>query len=230
MSTDHDLLVISKFKNSRLYRILQTKKLREWAEITQVSIGGLCGYASLTKSPFRNSSTQNRKCSGYRDALPIHEFLPSALRIAFAMSVTPEWLFPVDLYSLHLPRQVEREYDSSTILTLQSAAAHNLLPSPAPLEDHVSARELRQSLLVQLSQMRPREEAIIKMRFGLDGKGERTLDELAAIFGVHRNRIQQIEIRVLRILRHPSHSKHLKEFFYGLHGDDKQSPSQEFRQ
>ena len=59
----------------------------------------------------------------------------------------------------------------------------------------------------------PREEKVIKMRFGIDVASEHTLEEVGKDFSVTRERIRQIEVKALRKLRHPSRSKKLRAFF-----------------
>ena len=59
----------------------------------------------------------------------------------------------------------------------------------------------------------PREEKIIRMRFGMEDGSEHTLEEVGRAFSVTRERIRQIEAKALRKLRHPSHSQKLKSFF-----------------
>jgi len=63
-----------------------------------------------------------------------------------------------------------------------------------------------------LKTLTPREEAIIRMRFGLDDDSERTLDQVGQVFAVTRERIRQIEAKVLRKLRHPLRSGRLRSF------------------
>ena len=63
-----------------------------------------------------------------------------------------------------------------------------------------------------LKTLTPREEKVIKMRFGLDDGSEHTLEEVGQSFAVTRERIRQIEAKALRKLRHPSRSKQLKSF------------------
>ena len=60
--------------------------------------------------------------------------------------------------------------------------------------------------------MSPREEKIIKMRFGLQDGSEHTLEEVGQQFAVTRERIRQIEAKALRKLRHPSRSEKLRSF------------------
>jgi RNA polymerase primary sigma factor len=67
-----------------------------------------------------------------------------------------------------------------------------------------------------LQTLSPREEKVIRLRFGLDHEGrERTLEEVGADFQVTRERIRQIEVKALRKLRHPSRARMLKNFIEG---------------
>jgi DNA-directed RNA polymerase sigma subunit (sigma70/sigma32) len=61
----------------------------------------------------------------------------------------------------------------------------------------------------------PREERVIKMRFGIGDGSEHTLEEVGQSFQVTRERIRQIEAKALRKLRHPSRSRKLKAFLEG---------------
>jgi RNA polymerase primary sigma factor len=63
-----------------------------------------------------------------------------------------------------------------------------------------------------LKSLTPREEKIIKMRFGLQDGSEHTLEEVGQHFAVTRERIRQIEAKALRKLRHPSRSHRLRTF------------------
>ena len=63
-----------------------------------------------------------------------------------------------------------------------------------------------------LSTLTPREEQVLKLRFGIADGRTRTLEEVGKQFHVTRERIRQIEAKALRKLRHPSRSKKLKDF------------------
>ena len=71
---------------------------------------------------------------------------------------------------------------------------------------------LREQLIEVLDSLTPREQKVLKLRFGLDDGRARTLEEVGKEFEVTRERIRQIEAKALRKLRHPSRSKKLKDF------------------
>lgn len=83
--------------------------------------------------------------------------------------------------------------------------------------DAVVASNLREITDEVLATLTPREEKVIKMRFGLGSTGsEHTLEEVGQHFAVTRERIRQIEAKALRKLRHPSRSRKLKAFLDGV--------------
>ena len=71
---------------------------------------------------------------------------------------------------------------------------------------------LKEQLVEVLSTLTPREEKVLKLRFGIEDGRTRTLEEVGREFNVTRERIRQIEAKALRKLRHPSRSKELKDF------------------
>lgn len=78
--------------------------------------------------------------------------------------------------------------------------------------DSVSTTMLKETLLSVLNSLTPREEKVLRLRYGVDDGRPRTLEEVGREFNVTRERIRQIEAKALRKLRHPSRSKHLKDF------------------
>ena len=83
--------------------------------------------------------------------------------------------------------------------------------APAP-SDVASHTMLKEQLAEVLSTLTPREEKVLRLRFGLEDGRSRTLEEVGKDFNVTRERIRQIEAKALRKLRHPSRSKKLKDF------------------
>jgi len=83
--------------------------------------------------------------------------------------------------------------------------------APAPAES-AAFTLLREQLVDVLQTLTPREEKVLKLRFGLDDGKARTLEEVGREFKVTRERIRQIEAKALRKLRHPSRSKKLRDY------------------
>ncbi|MGG7163846.1 RNA polymerase sigma factor RpoD [Clostridium ihumii] len=83
--------------------------------------------------------------------------------------------------------------------------------APAPAEA-AAFTMLKEQLINQLQTLTPREEKVLRLRFGLDDGRARTLEEVGKEFNVTRERIRQIEAKALRKLRHPSRSKKLKDY------------------
>jgi RNA polymerase primary sigma factor len=84
------------------------------------------------------------------------------------------------------------------------------LPSDAAIQ-----LNLKEQMGCMLRMLTPREERVIKMRFGLDGGSEHTLEQVGQVFAVTRERIRQIEAIALRKLRHPSRSGRFRVFLQG---------------
>lgn len=82
-------------------------------------------------------------------------------------------------------------------------------PAPADAASHILLREQLSEVLHTLT---PREEKVLRLRFGLEDGRSRTLEEVGKEFNVTRERIRQIEAKALRKLRHPSRSKKLRDF------------------
>jgi RNA polymerase primary sigma factor len=83
------------------------------------------------------------------------------------------------------------------------------VPAPA---DAAAFTLLKEQLIDVLDTLTPREEKVLRLRFGLDDGRARTLEEVGKEFNVTRERIRQIEAKALRKLRHPSRSKKLKDY------------------
>ncbi len=83
--------------------------------------------------------------------------------------------------------------------------------APAPAEA-AAFTLLKEQLINVLDTLTPREEKVLRLRFGLDDGRARTLEEVGKEFNVTRERIRQIEAKALRKLRHPSRSKKLKDY------------------
>ena len=81
--------------------------------------------------------------------------------------------------------------------------------------DAVVSRNLSDQTRKVLATLSPREEQVLRLRFGIGERNDHTLEEVGLRFAVTRERIRQIEAKALRKLRHPSRSRHLKGFYEG---------------
>jgi RNA polymerase primary sigma factor len=88
--------------------------------------------------------------------------------------------------------------------------------SPSPTESVIQA-SLKEQIRQVLKTLTPREEMVLKLRFGLEDGNEHTLEEVGQMFNVTRERIRQIEAKALRKLRHPSRARKLKTFLDSYH-------------
>ena len=133
---------------------------------------------------------------------------PTADEIGERISMSPEKVREImkiaqDPVSLETP--IGEEEDSP----LGDFIPDDDTPSPA---EATSTSILREELERQLHTLTPREEHVIKLRFGLYDGRTRTLEEVGKEFDITRERIRQIEAKALRKLRHPSRARHLKGF------------------
>ncbi len=133
---------------------------------------------------------------------------PTTDEIAQKLGMTPEKVREImkiaqDPVSLETP--IGEEEDSH----LGDFVEDNDSPAPS---DSASYSLLREQLCNILHTLTPREEQVIKLRFGLEDGRPRTLEEVGKKFEITRERIRQIEAKALRKLRHPSRSKTLKDY------------------
>jgi RNA polymerase primary sigma factor len=97
------------------------------------------------------------------------------------------------------------------------ATLGDLIAAPDSIDPHAAAEsaDLKDVVLEAISGLTPREERILRMRFGIGGMDEHTLEEVGQIFGVTRERIRQIEARALMKLREQSPAGRLAAFAQG---------------
>ncbi len=133
---------------------------------------------------------------------------PTPEEIGKEMGITEERVMEIqkiaqDPVSLETPIGEEEDSHLSDFIEDEGSVAPT---------DAVSYTMLKEQLLGVLDTLTPREEKVLRLRYGLDDGRPRTLEEVGKEFNVTRERIRQIEAKALRKLRHPSRSKRLKDF------------------
>jgi RNA polymerase primary sigma factor len=149
----------------------------------------------------------------YRTAQQLEQRMgkkPTAKDIGEHMGMPParvRWLMKKSRRPISLEKPVGKEKDSEFGQFIEDET------SPAPSE--VATQSLLADRLKELlATLTPREERILRLRYGLDDGRAYTLKEVGAMFGLTRERIRQIERKALRRLRHPSRSRHIRSFIH----------------
>ena len=133
---------------------------------------------------------------------------PSSAEIAEAMGITEAKVCEIQKTAqdpISLENPVGEEDDSKMADFIEDETALN------PLEAATQTL-IREQLLSIIDTLTPREQKVIRLRYGLDDSHPRTLEEVGKEFNVTRERIRQIEAKALRKLRHPNRSKKLVDF------------------
>ena len=131
---------------------------------------------------------------------------PSSAEIAKQMDI-PEWKVRKALKIMRVPVSLETPIGEEGDSHLGDLIEDRTAVSPADAVIGINLKERAELVLRTLS---PREEKVLRMRFGMDDGSEHTLEEVGRCFAVTRERIRQIEAKALRKLRHPSRSSELR--------------------
>jgi RNA polymerase sigma factor (sigma-70 family) len=135
-------------------------------------------------------------------------------KLAEFLDSTTDFLFPSDLIGAFEKTQTVKEMSAETMLLLKDTLQAGLLEQSSTPDGFIERKQLGRNVEELLWTLTRKEREVLKYRFGFAG-GDRdgmTLDEVAEIFEVSRERIRQVEAKALRKLRHPSMSRHLKQF------------------
>ena len=112
----------------------------------------------------------------------------------------------------YLIRQKVYKNSKDAIFKSVDLSNANKLESDLNLDEVVAKNQLKEKITSILSTLTPREERVIRMRFGIGLNTDYTLEEVGQQFSVTRHRIRQIEAKALRKLKDPSRTKELKDF------------------
>ena len=176
--------------------------------IRQAMTRAIADQARTIRIPVHMVETINKLVRVSRRLLQELGREPTPEEIAVEMGVTEEKVREIqkiaqDPVSLETPIGEEEDSHLSDFIEDEGSAAPT---------DAVSSTMLKEQLLGVLDTLTPREEKVLRLRYGLDDSRPRTLEEVGKEFNVTRERIRQIEAKALRKLRHPSRSKRLKDF------------------
>ena len=105
------------------------------------------------------------------------------------------------------PKYIKNDALNKKTIDIDSIDSNELIYE----EPNIDSLELREAITQSLSKLTPREERVLRMRFGIGMMSDHTLEEVAQVFSVTRERIRTIEAVALRKLKHPTNAKILKE-------------------
>jgi RNA polymerase sigma factor (sigma-70 family) len=168
--------------------------LNKFAKECNVSIGGLYDLVNLKEPPLS----------------PHGEFSKTAKELMEALGACPAELWTDEQLTMRLrSNTVERELGKEGLQIALQSNARSLIGLDYP-EQQLAEQDNTRLINDKLDSLTPREAKILRLRFGFDGGGGHTLEEVGKIFKVTREQIRQIEAKALRKLRHPTRSDDLR--------------------
>ncbi len=176
--------------------------------IRQAITRAIADQARTIRIPVHMVETINRQVRTQRILLQELGREPTSAEIGERMGISAEKVEEIqkiaqDPVSLETPIGEEEDSHLSDFIEDNKSVA----PS-----DVAAQTMLREQLIAALHKLTPREEKVIRLRYGLDDGKQRTLEEVGKEFNVTRERIRQIEAKALRKLRNPSKSKKLRDY------------------
>ena len=176
--------------------------------IRQAITRAIADQARTIRIPVHMIETINKMVRATRHLVQVLGREPHPEELATVMELPEDkvrMVLKIAKEPISLESPVGEEDDSSLSDFIEDKNAVN--PQDATLSNNLAENTQR-----VLSTLSPREEQVLKMRFGIGKAGNHTLEEVGQDFAVTRERIRQIEAKALRKLRHPSRSRMLKSF------------------
>lgn len=172
--------------------------IAKFAKECEVSLGGLYDLINLKEAPLNASG----------------EFSKPAKELMEALGACPVELWTDEQLTMQLrSNTVERELSKESLQIALQSNARSLIGLDYPeqaLEEVDNTRVIGD----KLDSLTRREAKVLRLRFGIDGVKEHTCEEIGDLFGCTGGRINQIELKALRKLRHPSRSDDLQDMLY----------------
>lgn len=181
-----DFRVITQVKNNRILEYMEREGIRNQSELARLS-----GVSATVVGEFINmKETAKSAVRGH--------WRSEVIRLAAALRAMPEDLFPeIQLYNKVEDNTVVQRIDADGFEMLASASRMAGLP-PDRVVEIDSGKKALEGLLLSLT---PKQERLIRKRFGLGAEREHTLEEIAEDFGVTRERIRQMEKKAFESLK-----------------------------
>ncbi len=215
----HQGLQTPDFEVPALRLELRTKNNRLWTEIQKrwghghyTGVRRCCAELGLHESVV--GQLMNLRQSPYLQTTDGRPVLRKAAQVLCdALYMFPDDLFPRSLYSGVMPKRVlVATVEPEQFSALSASDRPKLITDGAEsLDASVLAQELKQAVAKALHTLPPREQIVIRRRFGLDGP-EQTLRAIGEELGIEKERVRQIVESALRNLRHPTRTAIVEEF------------------
>lgn len=186
-----------KFKNNLILRKMEEKGITTVAE--------LCRQANLRQ-------TQVGKLVNMTE-LPITDdgnWRLTVFKLADFFGCLPEDIFSEEQREMKLATNCAKAELTFGEVQAVLAANHAESQSPERAFEHLELAELVGKILNTLT---PTQAKVLRLRFGLDGGVDYTLDETAEVLGMQRNQVRAVEAHAIRRLRYPTHANYLAQFF-----------------
>ena len=196
--------LLARIKNNRLWRSIEINfgpqpTQRAAADVLHVRYATLVSLLSMKYWP--GCGEKRVVCSRCREGWHAIAWI-----LADKLRETPEYLFAPELYGrAPIVPLLSLEFDRPA---LEATGVLGLNPAP---DSFIEEEELQHGLARALASLSPREQTVLKLHFGFDGPPQ-TLDSVGEQFRVSPSRIQQIEAKALRKLRHPVRIKRLTAY------------------
>ena len=199
-------------KNNLLLTAIEEAGYKSVAEFSRdigLTAQEISAFVALRKAPINESG----------------EFCFNAKKIMEALGAAPSDLWTTEQLNMKLKRNTTQDLFSAP--TIQAILGGNVAQLEGSVyeeaekpEEVLDKKELKAELEKILGTLTPRQAKVIQLRFGLNGCGEHTLEEVGNMLNIGKERVRQIEAKALRNMRHPSRSKAFKDYAEDLMNAD----------